>query len=74
MGGGRGEAAVLGALLPAMGVVDQRTVAVLETRRAVTALFAHGLFLALIADTIWLPRSGDGQPQPSSCRRSSSMP
>ena len=75
VGGRRGEAIVLGALVAEVGVMDQGTVAVLKTRRAGTALMTHDPFLAPIADGIVVPREGcAAQPQPSSCSRSSSMP
>jgi hypothetical protein len=51
-----GDAVVLGALRPVPGVVDDSTVAVLQTGPTLPAADAHAPFIALVRDKPWVPR------------------
>nr|CRL71630.1 hypothetical protein CPGR_00766 [Mycolicibacter nonchromogenicus] len=68
-------AAVLGAFRGLLNMVDERPVAVLQLRPAVSAVVIHASFIALRADNLGpARRAGRRQPQPNSCSRSSSIP
>ena len=71
-----GRAAVFGAFVPQVGVVNERAMAVLQACPARPAFTGHDPFIALKGDDVGLPRCAlfVPQPQPNSCSRSSSMP